>query len=325
MDYARFHAISTLAGLTLAGQYDVILAPSPPLTIGIAAWLLARARGAPFIYNVQEIYPDIAVSMGVLRSQRAIRALECLERFVYARSSAVVVISELFRRRLLQKGIPAQKLTVIPNFVDIHFMMPGARENEFSIAHGLTDRFVVLYAGNLGLAQGVETILAAAQRLTHLTDMRFLIVGDGARRAWLESQLAQMRLSNVTLLPYQPHSVVPQIYASSDVCLVPLKRGTAHETFPSKVYTVMAAGRPLIASADPESDVTYLVKEADCGWSVPPDDETALAMAIERAYHSRAELQRMSVNGRSYVVSHHSRLAIAKQYDLLIQRMIGTA
>jgi colanic acid biosynthesis glycosyl transferase WcaI len=324
MDYVRFHAISTLAGLALAGQYEVVLAPSPPLTIGIAAGVLARARGAPFIYNVQEIYPDIAVSMGFLRSRWAIRVLEGVERFVYARANAVVVISEGFRRRLLQKGVSPKKLTVIPNFVDIDFMRPIARGNDFSIAHGLNDSFVILYAGNLGLSQGVETILGAARRLTHLSDVRFLIVGDGARRAWLEGQLAEMRLSNVTLLPYQPHSALPQMYASSDICLVPLKRGTAHETFPSKVYTVMAAGRPLIASIDAESDVTWLVKEADCGWSIPPDDESALAAAIVHAYSSRPELRRKGLNGRRYAVSHHSRRSIAAQYDSLIQRLVGS-
>jgi colanic acid biosynthesis glycosyl transferase WcaI len=321
LDYARFHAISTLAGLTIVKDYDVILAPSPPLTIGLSAWLLGLARRAPFIYNVQEIYPDVAVSLGVLTNPRAIRAMEMLERFIYRRARIITVISEWFRRRLLAKGVPAAKLRVIPNFVDTEFMQSGSRCNGFSTAHGLDDKFVVLYAGNIGLTQGFETILAAAERLRSLPDLRFVIVGDGTRRSWLEAQLAENPLPNIMLLPYQPRSVVPHIYATSDLCLVPLKRGTAQETFPSKIYNIMAAGRPVVASADPDSELSWVVEQAGCGWAVPPDDPLALAMVIKHAYRVREGLLAMGSRGRDYVVAHHSRQAVARQYDALIREL----
>ena len=321
LDYVRFHAISTMAGLAATGGYDVILAPSPPLTIGLSAWVLGLARRVPFIYNVQEIYPDVAVSLGVLNNRYIIRLLERVERFIYARSRTIVVISESFRRRLLAKGVPPQKLRLIPNFVDTDFVRPGERHNGFSAAHGLDKRFVVLYAGNIGLTQGFEIVIAAARRLAHLPDVCFLIVGDGARRTWLEEQLAKDPCPNVTLLPYQPRSVVPQIYASSDLCLVPLKQGTAQATFPSKVYTIMAAGRPVIASCDQASELSWLVEQAQCGWIVPPDDPVALAEAITRAYHNRLESQRRGDLGREYVVTHHSRHAAAVHYDELISEI----
>lgn len=323
LDYALFHTISTAAGLTMVNDYDVIFTPSPPLTIGLSAWLMGLIRGVPFIYNVQEIYPDVAVSLGVLRNQQMIRTLEYLERFIYARSKAVVVISEWFRRRLLAKGVPAGKITVIPNFVDTEFMQPGGRDNSFSAVHGLENKFVVLYAGNIGLTQGLETILVAARKLTHLSNLRFLIVGDGARRTWLEEQLARNNVSNVILLPYQPRSVVPQVYASSDLCLVPLKQGTAQETFPSKIYTIMAASRPVIVSADPESELTWVVEKANCGWAVPPDDPGALAAAIENVYHHKDELQQIGRNGREYVVAHHSRRPVALQYHKLFEQVVN--
>lgn len=319
LDYLRFHAISTLAGLTLAQEYDVILAPSPPLTIGVSAWLMGLLRRAPFIYNVQEIYPDVAVSLGVLQNKPVIRAMEALERFIYARSTRVAVISEWFRRRLLDKGVSHDKLVVIPNFVDTGFMTPQPRCNPWADTHQLTDKFVVLYAGNIGLTQGFETILTAARQLVHLPEIQFLIVGDGTRRAWLEAQLAEQPLPNVKLLPYQPRSVVPSIYAASDLCLVPLKRGTAQETFPSKIYTIMAAGRPVLASADSNSELAWVVNEADCGWDIPPDDANAMAAAIEHAYRQPDMLARKGQNGRRYVVAHHSRQAVARQYDLLIR------
>ncbi|MCB9103920.1 MAG: glycosyltransferase family 4 protein [Anaerolineales bacterium] len=323
LDYLRFHAISTLAGLTIANPYDVILAPSPPLTIGVSAWLMGLLRRVPFIYNVQEIYPDVAVSLGVLRHKPIIRAMEALERFIYARSQQVAVISEWFRRRLLEKGVADDKLVVIPNFVDTGFMTPQPRRNPLAATHHLTDKFVVLYAGNIGLTQGFETILAAARQLAHLPDIQFLIVGDGARRTWLETQLAEQSWPNIKLLPYQPRSVVPQLYGASDLCLVPLKRGTAQETFPSKIYTIMAAGRPVVASADANSELAWVVNEAGCGWDIPPDDAGAMAAAIEYAYRRPELLSQKGHNGRRYVVAHHSRQAVARQYDALIRAVAG--
>lgn len=322
LDYIRFHAISTIAGLTLAIEYDVIIAPSPPLTVGLSAWVLGMMHRVPFIYNVQEIYPDIAVSLGVIRNRHIIRIMEWLERFIYARSRIVVVISEWFRRRLLDKGVPAHKLCVISNFVDTDFMRPMDRNNSFSAAHGFDDQFVVLYAGNIGLTQGFETVLSAAKRLAHLINIRFLVVGDGARRGWLEEELKEENLPNFTLLPYQPRSLVPQVYGVSDICLVPLKGGTAQETFPSKIYTIMAAGRPAIVAADQDSELAWVTEESGCGWAVPPDDDQALAEAIERAYHKRSELKQKGKFGREYVVEHHSRQVIARQYDRVIQDLV---
>jgi len=321
--YAIFHGISTLAGVLLDEDYDVILAPSPPLTIGLSAWLLGLLRRVPFIYNVQEIYPDVAVSMELLRNRRIIWLLEQLERFVYARASAVVVISEWFRRVLLRKGVSASKLHVIPNFVDVDFMQPGPRDNEFARQHGLDSQFVVLYAGNIGLTQGFETIVEAACALVGMHNLRVVIVGDGARRAWLEQSLAALKLDNITLLPYQPRSVVPQIYASSDVCLVPLKKGTAQGTFPSKIYTIMASGRPAIVSADADSEAVWLVQQAQCGLAVPPDAPDALAQAIVQAYQERGTFRTYGENGRRYVVQHHSRQAVARQYHELITALLN--
>lgn len=323
LDYLRFHTISTLAGLTIAGEFDVMLVPSPPLTIGLSAWILQLMKRRPFIYNVQEIYPDVAVSLGVLKNPTVIRMLEKLEQFIYRRARAVTVISERFRQRLLAKHVCEEKLRVIPNFVDTDFMQPGNRHNSFSEAYGLNDKFVVLYAGNIGLTQGFETILEAAQQLHNLVDLRFVIVGDGTRRGWLEERLSAIQLDNLLLLPYQPRSTVPQIYATADLCLVPLKKGTAQETFPSKIYTIMAAGRPVLATADPDSELTWVVETAQCGWTAPPDDAGAMAKAVREAYESREKARQMGMRGRSYVVAHHSREAVASQYDRLIREIVG--
>jgi colanic acid biosynthesis glycosyl transferase WcaI len=321
-DYIRFHLISTAAGLLAVGKYDLILAPSPPLTIGLSAWLLGLLGRAPFIYNVQEIYPDIAVSLGVLQNKRLIGLMEKIERFIYARSQRVVVISECFKRRLLEKGVPEPKLAVIPNFVDTDFIAPLPGPNAFAAEHGLSQTFNVLYAGNIGLTQDFETILEAARLLQALPGLRFVIVGDGARRAWLEQQLASGQHANVLLLPYQPRSRVPEIYSSSTAGLVPLIKGAAQDTFPSKVYNIMSAARPVIASADPDSELAWLVQQAGCGVTTQPSHPAGLAAALEQAYRSRATLQQMGENGRRYVLAHHSRRAVAERYDELIRQVV---
>lgn len=321
--YAVFHAISTVAGLVLGKRFDVILAPSPPLTIGLSATLLSRWWRIPFIFNVQEIYPDIAVHLGLLRNRSVIRAMEFVERLVYERASAVVVISDWFRRILRAKGVPDHKLRVIPNFVDVDFMQPQPRDNDFARHHGLHDRFVVLYAGNIGLTQGFETILESARALRDLQDVCFVIIGDGVRQAWLRSEITALGLRNVLLLNYQPRSLVPQIYATSDLCLVPLKRGAAWGTFPSKIYTIMAAGRPALVVADADSEAAWLVAEAECGFLVPPENPAALAETIRNAYRDRHGLPGLGDNGRRYVVAHHSRETVARQYDQLIQSVVS--
>lgn len=324
LDYARFHALSFLASLSL-GRYDIVLSPSPPLTIGLVAAALARLRGARFVYNVQEIYPDIAVSLGILRNRLLVRMLEFLERFIYRRAEAIVVISERFRKRLLEKGVQPEKLHVISNFVDVDVMTPRPRQNDFSRARGLDGRFVVLYAGNIGLTQDFETVLQAARRLTDLPSVLFLVVGDGAQKARLEERVASEGVGNVRVLPYQPAAHVPEMYASSDLCIVPMIAGTARDTFPSKIYTIMAAGRPAVVCADPDSELSWVVQESRCGYSLPPQRPDLLEETIRKAQTAPGDLEAMARRGREYVVQNHSPDAIAEKYDVLLRRLAKRA
>lgn len=323
LDYLRFAGLSIATGLFAIREYDVILVPSPPLTIGLSAWVLSRVRRAPFIYVVQEIYPDVAVSFGVLRNSQIIHVMEMLERFVYGRAARIVVISEWFRRRLIEKGVPPEKIRVIHNFVDTEFVQPGERRNSFSAQHGLDDKFVVLYAGNVGLTQSLETLLEAAKLVQNTKDIHFLVVGGGSRFDWLAEQVATGAYQNVTLVPYQPRSLVPLIYSTCDVGLVPLKAGTAQETFPSKVYTIMAAQRPAIAAADRDSEMWWVLGEAACGWPVPPDDARQLASVIEYVFGHPEERQEKGLRGREYVTAHHSRRAAAEQYGAVIREVLA--
>jgi colanic acid biosynthesis glycosyl transferase WcaI len=321
-DYLRFHVLGTLRALTAAGKYDVVLAPTPPPTIGFHGWLLARARGARFVYNVQEIFPDVALRAGVLREGALARALARAERRTYARADRVVVISEWFRRRLEGKGVPAAKLAVIPNFVDTEHIRPLERANEFARAHGLADRFVVLYSGNLGLTQDFESLLQAARRLRDLPDLRFVIAGNGARREWLERQVAGEAHPNVTLLDYQPGSVVPWLYAASDVGIIPLRHHGAQDTFPSKIYSIMASGRAVLAAAEPDTELAWVIEHARCGTVVEPERADRLEAAIRALHADRDGTRAQGMRGREYVVGAHSRAAIGERYDRLLRELV---
>ncbi|MEW5802905.1 MAG: glycosyltransferase family 4 protein [bacterium] len=324
IDYVRFHVMSTIAGLVFNESYDVILAPSPPLTIGLSAWILGSARHVPFIYNVQEIYPDLAVSLNLIRNKYLIRMMELMERFIYDQAKMNVVISEWFKERLLLKGVKSNKISTIPNFVNVDFMRPSNKNNNFAKNYELLKKFVVLYAGNIGMTQSFETVIEAAQRLVYIEEIQFVILGNGVRLEWLNRELSKNFVTNIKLLPYQPQSMVPFIYASSDVCLIPLKKGTAQETFPSKIYTIMASGRPAIVSADKDSELAWIVERAKCGIVVPPDDSKALANAVEYAFHQPIRLGEMGHKGREYVVQHHSHQSVALQYHRLISEILSS-
>jgi colanic acid biosynthesis glycosyl transferase WcaI len=322
LNYVSFNVLSTLAGI-FAGPQDIILAPSPPLTIGLSACIISRVRRIAYVYNVQDIYPDVVVKLGILRNPLVIAFSRWLERFVYSHARHITVLSEGFRANLLRKGVPAEKLTIIPNFVDVDFIRPLPRDNGFRQRFGLDGRFVVLYAGNLGHSQSLERVLDCAALLQDQDHIAFVIVGNGSRKPYLEARAQQMGLSNMHFIPFQPREDVPEIYAAGDVSLVPLRKGIALDSVPSKAYTIMASGRPVIAAVDPGSDVWSLVKQAQCGLCVEPENPHALAEAIYALYADPTLRERLGRNGREHVVQHYTRQAVAKQYNELLTSIVG--
>jgi putative colanic acid biosynthesis glycosyltransferase WcaI len=321
--WTQFHVISLIAAVSLVRRVDVIVAPSPPLTVGLCAWLLGCCYRAPYVYNVQELYPDIAITLGALKNRRLIGLFYALERFVYARARVVTVIAERMRRRLLDKGVPADKIRVIPNFVDVTDMAPLSKANPFSLQHGLDRAFVVTYAGNMGPAQGLETVLEAASLLRHQRQLKFVLVGEGGLHDRLKAVACDRGLENVLILPHQSYALVPQIYATSDVCLVPLAPYTGFDAIPSKVYRIMACARPVLASADPDSDLAELIRRAQCGMVVPPRSPETLAGAVSEAMRNLPRCRAMGEAGRAHVIDHYARGSISPQYEALVREMTG--
>lgn len=320
--WMQFHVLSVLVALVHVRRADVILAPSPPLTIGVVAWALGLRYRAPFVYNVQELYPDIAIALGALRHRGLIRVLYALERFVYRRARFITVIAQRMRARVIEKGIPPAKVRLIPNFADVEDLVPLPRENAFSRGHDLVNRFVVTYAGNMGPAQDLDGVLDAARLLLGEPRVRVVLVGEGSAFARLETRVRAEGLTNVVMLPHQPYSLVPQIYAASDVCLVPLAKGAGSDAVPSKVYRIMACERPVLVCADARSDLAELVRATGSGVIVPQGDPQALAAAIRRMLADPAAAMAMGRVGRARVLAEFSRRAVSQQYASLITEAV---
>jgi colanic acid biosynthesis glycosyl transferase WcaI len=317
--WGGFHQISIVAGMATVPRPDVILTPSPPLTIGVCAWILGKYHRTPFIYNVQEVYPDIAVRLGAIRNKWLIGRLQQLESFVYRKAKKITVIAPRMRQRLLEKGVPSGKVEVVPNFVDIGDLSPLPKDNGFSRPHGIHEKFVISYAGNMGPAQGLESFIEAAFLLRGEQGIHFMMMGDGILRKSLVERVAQSGLGNFLFLAHQPYSMMPSIYAASDVCLVPQAMETGCDAVPSKVYRIMACARPVLATTDPESDLAILIKDAGCGAIVPPGSPSDLAGVIWEAYRDRARWREMGRAGRTHVVEHYSRHVVTGRYHALIQ------
>ena len=323
--WAAFHALSTAVSLVAVARPDVLIVPSPPLTVGISAWMVCAVRRARFIYNVQEIYPDIAVSLGALRNRTLIRLLERLERFVYDRAAVVTVIGPRMRERLLTKGVAPDKIEVVPNFVDLSDMRPGPKDNSFSREYGMADRFVVLYAGNMGPAQELERFIDAAALLRDEPDVHCVLVGGGTSEQSLRNRITQLGVTNCTLIGYQPYARMREIYAAADVCLVPLAAETGSDAIPSKVYRILACARPIIATADAGSDLAQMIKRSGGGVVVPPGSPEAIAQAIRDAARNPTQWAAMGEIGRQHVQSYYSRERVSGLYDSLIRRLISAS
>lgn len=321
LDYIRFHFLSVLAGIFLVGSYEIVIAPSPPLTIGVVARVLGLLKRVPVIYNVQEIYPDFAINQGLMKNPVMIGLMRWIEKFVYGQSSKVVTISEWFSRRISQRGIAVGKLCVIPNFVDTKLHYPMPRRNSFAERYDLINDFVILYAGNIGLSQDWESMMYAAQKVAGLP-IKFIITGDGVRREWLQQEIETRGLTNIQLLGYLPKDWVPEIYASSSLCTIPMKTDSTTDTFPSKIYSIMASGRAVLVSADLDSELSWVIEQSGCGRVVTPENPEAYADAVLKAYQERSLLDEEGMNGRRFVERDYSKEAGAHKYDLLIRELV---
>jgi len=321
-----FFGFTLLAGLVAIVRRprpDVVVAMSPPLTLGLAGWAVGALRRAPFVFNIQDVFPDVAVEAGVLTNPLVVRVAAAIERFCYRRAAAVTVLSEDLRENVAAKLPEEQrdKVAVIPNFIDTGSVAPQPRENEYRREHGLTGSRVVMYAGNLGFSQPVELLLDAARELADQADLRFVVNGGGAARPALERAARDLR--NVRFVDLQPRERLSEVLAAADLHIVLLRPGLARSSVPSKLYSILAAARPIVASVDEGSEVARTVQGAGAGLAVPAGDGGALAKAICAVLADPDEAARMGQRGRSFVEGWPSPAGVAAEYLELLGRVTG--
>lgn len=310
------------AALSRAGRPDAVLAMSPPLTLGLAGAAVARLRRAPFVFNIQDVFPDAAVETGALTNPKVIAAAERLERLSYQAADAVTVLSDDLRDNLVAKLAgrrrgEAGKIRVIPNFVDLERITPGPTDGPYRRELGLVGKTVVLYAGNVGFSQSLDLVVHAARTFAAAgrDDVVFLVNGSGSARPDLEREAAG--LPNLRFGDFQPADRLADVLAAGDVHLVPLKRGLARASVPSKLYSILAAGRPVLAAVDEGTEVARTVEAAGAGVAVPPDDPAAFVAGLERLLADPAEARAMGARGRTFVEGWASPAAVAARYEAL--------
>jgi len=323
--YLTYMVNGALAGSLLApGRFDLVYATSPPLFVGAAALALSRLRRAPMVFEVRDLWPESAVQLGELNNTRAIRLATHLEEACYRRARHIVVVTKGIRARLLERGYPAEKITLIPNGANTDIYTPQPPNLELRRSWGIgPERFVVLYAGLHGLAHGLETALLAAEELRGHPEILFLFVGDGPQKAALVEQAGRMGLPNVLFHAALPEAELPPAIAMADIGLDTRRRvGISQVTLPVKMFSYMASARPVLLSAEGES--TELLRRAGAGVAVPPEDPSALAQAILDLQANPALRAEMGQQGRAFVQAHYSRQALACQLAQLLRGLLDS-
>jgi colanic acid biosynthesis glycosyl transferase WcaI len=315
--YGTYSATSFYGGL-FAGRPDVIVSYSPPLPLGLSAWLLSRIFRIPWLLQLEDLYPDAAIAAGVMTNRKVIGFFVGMEKFLYRNSQRISVISKSFQRTLLAKGIPNSKIEIIPVWADPDEVRPMKKQNAIRREYGLGDKFVVMYAGNIGLTSCLEDVLHAAEILRGQEDIQFVIVGEGARKESLTAEMQTRQLTNILFLPFQPRETFPELLAAADVSLVTLNAGASLSSMPSKIFNVMASARPILAVTPPGSEIMQIVEEADCGWNVPPGSPEKLAEAIIQLKDRESALIQMGHNGRAYLEKNYSRNHCVDAYEKML-------
>lgn len=319
--FIGFSVVSIVAGV-LAGRrgrrVDAVIAMSPPLTLGVAGRLVAWIRRAPLIFNIQDVFPDAAVETGAITNRWVIGAARALEKVSYLLSSRVTVLSQDLADNVASKigASKATRVVVIPNFVDTERIVPLDAATDYRRELGLTDRPVVMYAGNIGYSQSLEMLVAAARARP---DVDFVINGTGSARSDLER--SARGLTNLIFGDFQPPERLSEVLATGDIHVVPLRRGLGRVSVPSKTYSIMAAGRPIVAAVDAGTEVTRLVDGARSGLVVPPDETESFIAAIDRLVSDRDVRRGMGQRARAFVESQASPRAVAERYANLVHEI----
>jgi colanic acid biosynthesis glycosyl transferase WcaI len=316
-------AISSLIGAMITGPIDVVIAISPPLQIGLTAWMLARLKRARVFLQIKDLVPDAAIAAGMMAPDgRAARMGYALERAVYRRMDRIGVICEGFRVNLAAKGVSADKLELVPDYIDLDFMRPAERVNGFRARHSLgPEDFVVTYSGSIALKQGLRVFVEAAAAMAGEENCRFLLIGDGPYLADLQNAARTLDARNLSFLPLQPRDTLPAQLGAADALVITQRKAVADCVFPGKLLYYMAAGRPILAAVSEQSETGSFIKRHGVGMVVEPENPQALVEGI-RALRSQPDAAaRMGAAGRAMAERMFNRDVVLKDFERILREM----
>ena len=323
VNYMTYLLGSLRAGLE-AERPDVVLCMTDPPIIADVALLVARRFDVPLVVVSQDVFPEVAVELKRLESPALVGLMRALIGYYLRRADRVVAIGETMRRRLEQKGAPAQRIRVIPNWVDTGQIHPAPRDNDWTREHGLDGKFVVMHSGNIGHAQDLDALVRATTFLRDLDDLVVAVIGGGARHADLLELAELLEADRVVFLGYQPRQTLSLSLSAAGIHVVGLARGLSGYVVPSRLYGILAAGRPVIVAADADSETAQVVEREGCGIVVPPGRPELLAEAIRAAHDGVFDLDEMGRRGREYVTREADRSVATGRYRSLIGELLGS-
>jgi glycosyltransferase involved in cell wall biosynthesis len=315
-NYLTYFASACAASWGL-GRQDVVVSLTDPPILGLAALRAARRAGARFVFVCEDVFPDVAVLLEDFHNETVNRALDRINRYLLREADAVVALGDRMKGRLVEeKGADPNRVHVIHNWADCEAITPKPKDNAFARAHGLADRFVLMHSGNVGLSQNLDVLVEAAERLKSRERLVVAIVGDGARRQPLQETAARRGLTNIRFFPYQPKEQLDESFATADAFLVSLKQGLEGYIVPSKVYGILASGRPFVAAVDPTCEAAVIAREHHCGTIAQPGDPDALASSIAALCDDPAGARAMGENARRAAWCFDRRVAVQAYYHL---------
>ena len=322
VSFLAFSFLAVIASLSTKGPFDAVIVVSPPLTLGNVGKVAAIRHRCKLILNLQDIFPDVAVALGMVKSRSSIKFLEKYEKFTYNGSDAITVLSEDLEKNVnkkIDRMKTPPKVTVVPNFLISSSIKPQSRLTNYRREHELGEKFVVMYAGNLGNSQSFELITNAAKKHEEREDVVYVINGSGVMSHRLNEQANELK--NLKVIEHQPIERLSEVLATADIHLVPLRTGLGDMSVPSKIYSVFAAGRPVIASVDPGTEIERIVNESEGGIVVPPDDFDSFIFELEGLIENSELRAEMGIKARLWLEKWYSSHTIADLYLDLIRQL----
>ena len=320
-NYLSFAISSVIQGSKYIDKQDVIITESPPIFLGWSGYILSKRKGAKFVFNISDLWPESAVKLGVLHNKILIGLSTWLEEFCYRKADAITGQTQGIVDNIVSRGFDKNKIHLITNGVDTEFFKKENRSEEFRLDSGISNKFAVVYAGIHGLAQGLEVIISCADILRSYDKIQFVFVGDGPEKSKLIELAEEKHLSNVTFLPMHVKNDMPKIIASMDATIIPLKKLDIFKgALPSKMFECLSSELPIILSVAGEAE--RLINNAEGGIVVEPENPKQISEAVLKLYNDEQLRKELGHNGREFIIENYSRSNISKKLENILKDLL---